>query len=370
MDMLNYKCPNCTAALVFDSKTQKMKCEYCDGEFLVEDLEALKEDELSELSKETETPEENGWEGFQPEEWQNTDMENMRIWSCSSCGAEIVAEATVGAMKCPYCDNVMIMPEQFSGMYLPDYIIPFKKTKKEALEGLKKYYSDKPFLPKIFKDENHMEEIKPVYVPFWLFDVGISANFRYDARKVDTYEKGNYRYVTTRFYDVMRKGNMKFHKIPVDGSKMIDDTTMEAIEPYDYKEIEPFKISYLSGYLANKYDVEPEELTGRVYERVHHSVQNFFRESVMGYETVSSKKEQIEIKEKGDVKYALFPVWFLNTKWNGKRYSFAMNGQTGRLIGDLPVSKEMVAKYWMKRHTLLTLVFTVGGIALRWLGVI
>lgn len=367
MAALNYKCPNCTAALVFDSKTQKMKCEYCEGEFSVEDLEALKEDELS---QEQIPQEESGWDNFRPEEWQSCDMEGMRIWNCSSCGAEIVAEETLGSMKCPYCDNAMIMPEQFGGMYLPDYIIPFKKSKKEAMEALKAYYSGKPLLPKIFKDENHMEEIKPVYVPFWLFDLGVSAKFRYEGVKIHTYKKGEYRYTVSRFYEIMRKGSMKFQRIPVDGSRRIDDTTMEAIEPYDYKELEEFKISYLSGYLANKYDVEPDELTNRVHERIQQSVRNFFRESVMGYDTVLTKKEQVYIQEKGAVKYALLPVWFLNTKWNGKMYSFAMNGQTGRLIGDLPVGKEMVVRYWIKRHLSLTAVLTALGIVLRLLGVI
>ncbi|MDO4340124.1 MAG: hypothetical protein Q4C91_18870 [Eubacteriales bacterium] len=366
MDVLNYKCPNCTAGLVFDSKTQKMSCEYCGSTFTVEELEAQKEEELRE-EKENST---GHWEGFSPEQWQNTDMEGMRVWSCPSCKAEIIAKSTVGAAKCPYCDNPMIMPEQFEGMYLPDFVLPFKKSKKEAVEALKKHYLKKPFLPKVFKDENHLQEIKAVYVPFWLFDLDASGRFRYEGVRTRFYSDGDYEYTERSYFDILRRGSMKFRKIPVDGSEKIDDTMMEAIEPYDYQELEPFKISYLSGYLANKYDVEPDSLTGRVHERIEQSVKSSFRETVVGYDTILPGQESVRIAKKGDVKYALLPVWFLNTRWNGKSYAFVMNGQTGKLIGDLPVGKDLVVKYWMRRHIPLTAAMTVVVVILRLMGVI
>jgi len=163
---------------------------------------------------------------------------------------------------------------------------------------------------------------------------------------------------------------MKFEKIPVDGSKAIDDTTMEAIEPYDYKDLTEFNLSYLSGYMADKYDQEPDALTERVYERMERSVKDSFERTVHGYATVTPKQEKITVTGKGKVRYALFPVWFLNTKWNGKNYSFAMNGQTGHLIGDLPVAKDLAVKYWFKRHIPLTIAATAVVTALRLLGVI
>lgn len=365
MDTINYKCPNCSAGLAFDSKSQKMKCEYCGNTYSLEELEQLAEQQDA-VKEDTTTH----WEGFEPEQWQSDEKSNMAVWSCPSCGAEVLADKTTGATVCPYCDNPMIMPDQFKDTYRPDYVIPFKKSKKEAVQALKDHYKGKPLLPKVFMNENHMEEIKAVYVPFWLFDLNTAGRFSYEATRTRVWEDDDYTYTATKFYHVVRAGKIDFRKIPVDGSKAIDNTMMEAIEPYDYEDLKEFNLSYLSGYMADKYDQEPDELTDRVYERMERSVKDSFEESVKGYETVTPKQEKIKVTKKGKVKYGLFPVWFLNTKWNGKTYSFAMNGQTGHLIGDLPVGKNLAVKYWFSHHIPLTIAMTAIVTALRLMGVI
>ena len=152
-DVLNYKCPNCSAGLKFDSKKQKMTCEYCGKSYSLEELEQIAQQ--NEAVEEDKTG--DHWEGFDPEQWQ-TDS-NMGVWTCPSCGAEVVAEKTTGATVCPYCDTPMVMPDQFKDMYRPDYVIPFQKSKKEAVAALKNHYMNKPLLPKVFKSENHLEEI-------------------------------------------------------------------------------------------------------------------------------------------------------------------------------------------------------------------
>lgn len=365
MSVVNYQCPNCTAGLTFDSKTQKMVCEFCGSSFTVEELENQKAEEIEASKREAD----EHWQGFEPEQWQTGDMEGMTLWNCPSCGAEIIGEETSGAMKCPYCDNPMIMPKQFEGMYLPDCIIPFKKSKKDALLALKKHYMNKPFLPRVFKDENHLEEVKGMYVPFWLFDLEGSGRFTYEGINTRIYQDSKFQYTENSYFNITRKGRMKFEKIPVDGSKKIDDTMMESIEPFGYEDLEPFRISYLSGYLADKYDVEPDELTGRVHTRMKNSMEETFRETVTGYDQTIPKHADMHIARKGDVKYGLFPVWFLNTKWNGRHYTFIMNGQTGRMTGDLPIGKELVWQYWIKRHVPLTLLLTAVMVILRLTGV-
>lgn len=363
-NVLDYKCPNCSAGLKFDSKTQKMACEYCGKTYSLDELEQIAQ-QSEDIKEDTSG---KHWEGFEPEQWQSED--NMAVWSCPSCGAEIVAEKTTGAAVCPYCDTPLVMPDQFKDMYRPDYVIPFQKSKKEAMEALKKHYEGKPLLPKVFKNENHLEKIKAVYVPFWMFDLDTAGRFRYEATRMRVWEDDDYTYTETNYYNVVRAGKLDFSRIPVDGSKAIDNTMMEAIEPYDYKDIKPFDLSYLSGYMADKYDQEPDELTDRVYERMEESVRESFRSTVRNYATVDTKQEKIWITKKGDVKYGLFPVWFLNTKWKGKNYSFAMNGQTGRLIGDLPIGKDLLVGYWFRHHIPFTLVMTVILVILRITGVI
>lgn len=249
-------------------------------------------------------------------------------------------------------------------------MIPFKKSKKDALDALKKHYLKKPLLPSVFKDENHLEEIKAVYVPFWMYDLESSGRFQYQGTRVRFWETEKYECTETSFYHIVRKGSMKFCRIPVDGSEKIDDTMMEAIEPYDYQELEPFQLSYLSGYMADRYDREPDELTDRVHARMEESMRRAVRNTVIGYDTVIPVQEDIRITGKGQVKYALLPVWFLNTKWNGKTYSFAMNGQTGKIIGDLPVGKDLLIRYWMKYHIFSAAVIFVLFVILMLAGVI
>lgn len=364
MEVLNYKCPNCSAGLKFDSRTQKMACEYCGSSYTVEELEQLVQE------TQTDEREEPGghWEGFEPGEF-DTD-ENVAVWSCPSCGAELITDKTAGAALCPYCMNPMVMPEQFGGVYRPDYVIPFQKSKKDALDALKKHYLGKPLLPKEFKDQNHLEEIKAVYIPFWMFDLDASGRFRYQGTRTRYWEDGEFQYTETSYYHMVRRGSMSFSKIPVDGSEKIDDTLMESIEPYDYQGLKPFRLSYLSGFMADKYDQEPDQLTERVRKRAETSMRRSFQSTLIGYETVVPVQDEVRMTKKGKVAYALFPVWFLNTKWNGRNYTFVMNGQTGKMSGDLPVSRDMLAAYWLKHHLPLTAVFSALFLLLRLTGVI
>lgn len=377
-DILNYKCPNCSAPLTFDSKTQKMTCDFCGSSYTLEELREIypeQQTETTDAGGSTADAQPSQEEGYETEEmdashWQTMDMTGMKALSCPSCGAEVIVEESVGAVKCPYCDNAMIVPKEFSGMDQPEFVIPFKLNKQDAVEALKKHYLNKPFLPRVFKDQNHMEEVKAVYVPFWLFDVQADGDFVYEGTRVRTRSDANYIYTDTSYFHVTREGRMIFEKIPVDGSQKIDDTMMEAIEPYDYKELVPFQLSYLSGYIANKHDVDAQKLQNRIHERMRESMRAYFQNSVdQHYDTLAPRKQEIRITSRDRIHYALLPVWFLNTKWNGKRYYFAMNAQTGKMIGDLPIGKDLVAYYWLKRHIPLTIGMTAVLAVLRLMGV-
>jgi len=117
---------------------------------------------------------------------------------------------------------------------------------------------------------------------------------------------------------------------------------MDAIEPFNYGDIKPFSSAYLPGFLADKYDVDAATSCKRADARITESAKDTLANTVKGYATVKAEHTYIDIRA-GDVKYALLPVWTLSTKWNGKSFLFAMNGQTGRLIGDLPVD---MGRFW------------------------
>lgn len=339
MDTLQqYKCPCCDGAIEFDSTVQKMKCPYCDTEFEMETLRAYDQ----ELNNQPE--EKMQWDVAAGSQWEEGETDDLRAYVCQSCGGEIVADQTTGATECPFCGNPVVMMGQFAGILKPDYVIPFKLTKKDAVAALKKHYQGKRLLPKVFKDENHIQEVKGIYVPFWLFDADADAHIRYKASRTRMWSDSNYNYTETSYYSVVRGGGIGFQRVPVDGSVKMDDTLMESIEPYRFEDAVDFQTAYLAGYLADRYDVDSQQSVERANQRIRTSTEGAFAQTVMGYHSVIPVSTNIQLKN-GVAKYALYPVWMLNTVWNGQKYTFAINGQTGKLAGDLPLDKAAYRKW-------------------------
>ena len=352
-DINEYKCPSCGGAIEFDSHSQKMKCPYCDTEF---DLETLKKYD-EQLSKEAEQKDDiSDWQTDPGKQWQEGETDGMNVYTCKSCGGEIVSDENTGATSCPYCGNPVILTERFRGALRPDMVIPFKLNKKAAKEAYYKHIKGRPLLPKVFRRENHIDEIKGIYVPFWLFDADVAADARYKATKVRTWSDSDYDYTETSYYSVDRSGNMSFVSVPVDGSSRMSDDLMESIEPYKVADAVEFQTAYLSGYLADKYDVDAQQSTDRARERMKESAQDVLRDTVKGYASVIPENTNVRISG-GDAKYALYPVWILNTTWRGKKYIFAMNGQTGRMTGDLPVDNGAYTRWLLG----LTAVFSIAA---------
>lgn len=336
--LIEYKCPCCGGAIEFDSSIQKMKCPYCETEF---DMEALKELD-NDLSKKEDNM---TWQTPAGGEWEDGETDGLRSYVCRSCGGEIVGDVNLAATSCPFCGNPVVMTGQFSGALKPDYVIPFKLDKDAAKEGLKKHLSGKRLLPKIFKDENHIDEIKGIYVPFWLFDTDVDANISYKATRVRHWSDSRYDYTETSFFSVLRGGEIGFERVPVDGSTKMADDLMESLEPYDFKDAVDFQTAYLAGYLADKYDVGAEESMERANKRVKKSTEDAFASTVNGYASVTPENSSVRFSG-GKAKYALYPVWLLNTTWQNNQYTFAMNGQTGKFVGNLPIDKGAYWKWW------------------------
>ena len=143
-------------------------------------------------------------------------------------------------------------------------------------------------------------------------------------------------------YSVRRAGRITFSGIPTDASKKMPDDLMDSLEPYDYRELKPFSAAYLPGYLADRYDVSVEDSAARADNRCINSIETAMRADVIGYESVVQVGGDVQVN-RGQVHYALLPVWILKTKWNGNDYLFAMNGQTGKFVGNLPVSR---GRFW------------------------
>ena len=324
MSVLEYKCPSCGGTLLFDSTAQKMKCPYCDSAYDVKDLSdsGQPQPDIFKIESKELNPEER---------------EGMTVYSCPSCGGEIVGDKNTAATFCLFCGNTAIMPKQLTGMLRPDLIIPFKVTEKAAQDALKAFYKGKVLLPAVFQSQNRIESIKGIYVPFWLFDCEAGASIQYKATTVQVWSDKNYNYTKTDYFQLFREGGANFEYVPADASTKMDDTYMESIEPYNYAEAIDFNTAYLSGYFADKYDVDSDAAKHRADERIKSSIINLFQSTVMGYTSCIPESVNLNFSH-GKLRYALLPVWMLNTKYNGKIYTFAMNGQTGRFVGALPMS--------------------------------
>ncbi len=338
-ELQEFKCPCCGGAIGFDSTIQKMKCPYCDTEFDIETLISY-DRELK-----NERPEDLTWETQAGGRWQEGETDGLRSYICNSCGGEIVTDANTAAAACPYCDSPVVMTEQFAGRLKPDFVIPFQMDAKAAKAALTKHYKGKCLLPKVFKDQNHIEEIKGIYVPFWLFDAEAEADIRYRGTRVQTWSDSDYHYTRTSYYSIRRGGTLAFERVPVDGSSKMADDLMESIEPFDFSDAVDFQTAYLAGYFADKYDVDAEQSTDRANLRVRTSTEDTFSSTVRGYASVIPESSSIRLQN-GRAKYALYPVWLLNTSWKGQRYTFAMNGQTGKFAGDLPMDKGLFWKWF------------------------
>ena len=309
-----------------------MKCLFCATEF---DMETVQEydAELQSLPQEDMT-----WDTAAGGAWSPGETDDLRVYCCNTCGGEVVADATTGATECPFCGNPVIMTGQFAGALRPDLVIPFRVDKKGAIAALNNHYKGKVLLPKVFKDQNHIQEVKGLYVPVWLFDTDVDAHVRYKATRIRTWSDSRYNYTETSHYSVTRAGGIGFDNVPVDGSTKMDDTLMESIEPYNIGDAVDFHTAYLSGFLADKYDVDAKVSEVRANERIKNSTEQAFASTVQGYSSVLPVSANIRLKN-GRARYALYPVWILNTRWNGQNFTFAINGQTGKTAGDLPMDK-------------------------------
>ncbi len=351
---LNSSCPSCGAFLRYDAASGKLKCDYCGNTFTAEEIDGIfkkKADPSSpepfkdESAREAEKirTHETGMSGTEclktdsvrkPDKdriW-DLDKDTVRSYICSSCGAELMTDAVTAVMRCPFCGNHAIAASQFSGSIRPDYIIPFQVDKDEMMEKYREYYS-RALVPAKFRENGELKEIQGVYVPFWLFSGRVSINGDYKVKKVDLLG-------FSKISRIKRRGNITFFSVPADASKRMPDDLMDSIEPFKIDGLVEFSMAYLPGYLAERFDVESAQDYDRVTGRIKNSASEKMKQAIKneGVKTVKKKiREDIDVFcDKVD--YVLLPVWMFTVRWHGKDWTFALNGQTGKMTGNLPVS--------------------------------
>lgn len=331
---ITYQCPNCNAALEYDNVHGGFKCFYCDSTFTDREIRNIFKHNEEEVDLDNTIEPELDESQEQTEEFTG----QSALYNCPNCGAGVICDSLTSSTRCHFCHTPVILSGRLSGEFKPNMIIPFSTTKERAEEKFKDYIKGKFLLPRGFKSEAQIRNISALYVPYWLKSGLADIQMTATGKTIRTWSTSSRRYTHTKVYHVERDAEMSFIRVPCDGSKRIPDNLMESIEPFTYSGLKPFSMSYLSGCAAEKYDVSKEDAAVRIDQRALQAAETEMRRMASVYTTLESVQTNFVYRHQQYV-YALLPVWFLNYQYKGKDYSFAMNGQTEKMFGELPVSK-------------------------------
>lgn len=326
-----FQCKNCGGNVVYSPEKKTMVCPFCDSE---------------------------------KSEERRDGTEVMNI--CPNCAGEIPIEEFTSATQCPYCDSYLIMDERIKGEYEPRKIIPFQMGKEACKKSIREKFKRNLFAPIDFLSEVRLNGMQGCYVPFWLFDYDTHCSYQGEGTKVRTWRSGNTEYTETSYYAINRELDMPFKKVPVDASIAMPDEVMDLMEPYNYGQLEDFSPEYMSGFYSEKYNFPSDSLDERAQKKMREDASAMLKESYAGYHSVRTVSQNIDIRNSESC-FGLLPVWKYIYTYKGKEFPFYVNGQTGKIVGEAPVSKEKVFAYTGTLWGCLFAILMLIPLILRWL---
>ncbi|NLY47680.1 MAG: TFIIB-type zinc ribbon-containing protein [Clostridiales bacterium] len=353
-----YKCPNCGADTAYDAGSGMLKCGSCGRMDNIERMGGGPEPSDNEqISYEMDEDDKRAMENAYDHDYEDSSNEDepsyhavlneneVSEYHCRNCGAVLLTDTHTTAIKCSFCGAGVVISDRLTGNLAPDCIIPFFISKEQAQEAFKKWCRKGLLTPSDFKVADRIKDITGLYVPFWLYDLNGKGEVEATCTRVRTYTMGEWVYKETKYYHVYRKVDLNYLKVPCDASKKMDDILMDKLEPYSYRDLKEFKMPYLAGYIAEKYDYNDEDLLPRVKNRVQSYVESYLRSTISGYSSVHINRMDINIKKKRS-DYSLLPVWMVCYDYKKAEHIFAMNGQTGKIVGRPPISAGKVAAWF------------------------
>ena len=351
MAVISFKCPNCDGELIFDPATGQYKCEYCISSFTQEELDSLKPEESTEKKQETTSD-------YGQEEQAVSDAV---VYTCPSCGAEIITDATTAATFCYYCHNPVILGGRLEGDYLPDKIIPFEITKEQAVKGFLEFVGQKKFVPKAFFSKKQIEMITGVYFPYWNYNADVESSIDGEAKTVRVWTTGNMQYTETKLYHISRQGIVSMTNLTENALQKANAELAKGLMPYNFEKMQDFHMGYLSGFMAEKRDIAKESLNDEVQNRVKGYVNNMMRSTVQYSQSNILNSRSVFKKE--EWQYCLLPVWTITYKGSdGKIYYYSMNGQTGEVCGELPLDRKKLKLVSGAVSAVLFILGLLGGL--------
>lgn len=304
-----FKCKNCGGNSIYSPEHKGMYCPFCDSE--------------------------NSQE-------RTDEAGDMKL--CPNCGGELQVEEHTSAIQCPYCEHYIILNERVEGEYAPVKLIPFTYSKDMVKKLMKENFGKKIFAPTDFLSEVRLNSMEGEYVPFWLYDYDARCQYDGEGTKVHVHRVGDTEITETSYYHVVRDMSIHYKEIPADASLKMTDEIMDLMEPYQYQEMVDFQPQYLSGFLGEKYNLSAAELEGRARSKMSDSAETYLRQSISGYTRLVQHQKDVSIRDQ-KAKYVLLPVWKYIYKYKEQLYPFYINGQTGKIVGSVPISKTKVLVY-------------------------
>jgi DNA-directed RNA polymerase subunit RPC12/RpoP len=345
--VVQYKCPNCGADMAFDSTTGMLHCESCGRNENIENMPNKDDDGISEGAS---VDSNNNYEyeedtSGNSKELNEFNENEINQYHCKNCGAVLITDKDTTATTCSFCGAGIVLADRLSGSKAPAKVIPFSINKQQAQEAFRKWCKKGLLTPKGFMTADRIKSITGLYIPFWLYDLNGFGEADAECTKVRTYPEGEYIYTETKHYNVYRQVDLNYLKVPADASEKMNDELMDKLEPYHYDNLKDFNMPYLAGYLAERYNYDDKELFPRMKARVEEYVDSYIDSSIMGYTTTRYNSKNIKIREL-NADYVLLPVWMVCYDYKQSEHTFAMNGQTGKIVGKPPLSKGKIAAWF------------------------
>lgn len=320
MPTKSYKCPSCGAGIHFKPSLSKFKCDYCLSEYTEQEIEEFNQKDLGD---------ELGME--------------FVSYQCNSCGANVVTDDTTTATFCYYCHNPVIISHRLKGEFRPNKLIPFSIDRDRAKEKFLDWARKKRFVPNDFYSDSQLEKITGIYLPYWWADCEVDIDYVGEGIKIRVWRSGDREYTETKKYEIIRKGIVNINNMGELAFTKIDKSLLDGISPYNEQEAKSFSMPYLSGFFAEQYDMEKEDVAPRIEARVKGYIKTIIDQSILGFNTVYEKRNKSKMTFK-EWSYTLLPAWILTYIYKGKTYVYAVNGQTGKSFGELPFCKEKALK--------------------------
>ena len=340
---VTFKCPSCGAYLEFDPEKQAFNCPFCESTF---DRDALRL--MSELKEEK-------------QEQQAIRQDQLRTYHCHTCGAEIVTGDTTAATYCYYCHSPVVLSDRLSEEFCPDGVLPFTISREQAEEKFEQYIRSKKFVDSRFFTRDQREKITGVYYPYWYGDFRGEGSFEGEGARISTATTSREIITTTRTYHVHREGHVSFRNMVRQALSANDRKLSDGIHPYDLSKLQPFAMGYLSGFLAEKRDVECAAAQKDMEEEVRRAGSDMIRNSGARFDRLSGDS-RFSVTD-ADMRYCLLPTWVLTYRGDkpGKTFYFMMNGQTGATCGRLPVSRSKLLRAGLIAGAVVCALLCAGG---------